>query len=1454
MSRGTGEEVCPSVQHDGYRLVEEHAGGNQGNDLVATNGNLDDSVCARGHGDEGRLKKKATGASGQLLTRDSKNEERELVFLMAHALQNVAGLESVGAELSRRALELGVFPNRTDYLGREQHYTDYEDVANRYDYLPRTALIDALRLLRRERSTLSRERRQGQQLEGLGIEEQDVDGSVPTSLLDRRILGEYNSLYQRELEKRPSPWLGSMPSMHHGMGGENVTVYSELRRMGLLKEARDGVGLGIRNRHRWDHQFTVRGHSMAAYCVVYDRTGDLIITGSDDRLVKIWSSRTGLLLRSCRGHLQEVSDLTVSHDNKVLASASVDGSIRLWNIDRSRNGGRDDEFGNLLGALDGHTSLVSSLNFSPVRDHELLSSSFDGTCRVWDIRDGSFVSMEWNWRARHGAGQGPNMNLRRRDDHDENDDGVRPRRRQRDAHVDVVSDAEPEQEEQDDRKVSIALFSSDGRHIIAGIANSNMCVWQWHPAGDDEGPMVTRVELLHGTHQSDVYLLQQSHAGSWMASASRDGVVCVWKPGKGGHHRRLVPIDTWKFVCSFSAPLEEDDARSRRRKGPPPRVDQIVWNADDTMILASVQNFRILVYSVHDGKVMGELAGVHEEPVHVVLAHPYDPRIVITASYSGEVVVWDILEGSPLKIFYSTDTRPDGRKWPDPIAYVDGFMSPDGHYAALADAAGQLHVIGIGERDAWISRAPYDQFFSTDYEDLIVDSEGVVRSAATNEPADARQATDVLCDATATPYPHGFQVAYREGNLLSSSWRDVAWIQPGQQPGYVMAAPTLTAAQWRVYASGGSENAAQQALTRAQLRLQEHERQIDMPGDAPRNNAANNNNNNNARRALRRDRLWETISDDDLSDDFGNDDAYDSRRQASRPSRQSERLAALHDDNADEFEIDIEEVSEEEQRARQQVERERRLRRRELARTRGRQALRQSNRSRQTNRTIPEDEFLSDPESSDDEVSVVSEEEMAFEEAGPSRPSRRGRRRKRDGSAEHVVASQHREMRHIAWLMSHTKLEGLYVPQKGDDVVYIRKGHEAALEQYNDGCPPPWESLRRGSSLRAAEPCVVKDIKYFIAQDNTEGTAATLTLELSDPGCALQGTSFDVNLYSPLSGLADYVVLKSLFDASVRYQWTHECECKTMFWNDEHEEWFTGKILEDKLTDFHVLENPYEHAEQLWERFGVQWIGSDGNNDEFSYHCPWELRRVTTTARSYDREVIDNQIKERMKSAIVEAAKNDNWDVFQIAPLMSDAYHSHRGSVEFYNTVVALPIGLVDISSRVENNYYRRSAALERDICLLAENAKEFNGTENSVYHDAKKLERFLLDVLEGSADAADAEVYSGRAISESEDDDVRRPQRRQRTRATRQTRSTRRAPTRSQRRTRRRSPTPESTDRDEEPELSSEDGSSSSSSSSSSDEDSDREPEQQEQEGNPGRRQPRSTTIRLRARRNTSS
>lgn len=38
------------------------------------------------------------------------------------------------------------------------------------------------------------------------------------------------------------------------------------------------------------------------FSAIFDRLGRYVITGSDDRLVKIWSMETAYCLASCRGH------------------------------------------------------------------------------------------------------------------------------------------------------------------------------------------------------------------------------------------------------------------------------------------------------------------------------------------------------------------------------------------------------------------------------------------------------------------------------------------------------------------------------------------------------------------------------------------------------------------------------------------------------------------------------------------------------------------------------------------------------------------------------------------------------------------------------------------------------------------------------------------------------------------------------------------------------------------------------------------------------------------------------------------------------------------------------------------------------------------------------------------------------------------------------------------------
>jgi WD40 repeat protein len=61
-------------------------------------------------------------------------------------------------------------------------------------------------------------------------------------------------------------------------------------------------------------------------------TSDLHLLASsvNSKAIKLWDARSGAMLQTLEGHSDSVSDMAFSPDNKLLASASVDGTIRLW--------------------------------------------------------------------------------------------------------------------------------------------------------------------------------------------------------------------------------------------------------------------------------------------------------------------------------------------------------------------------------------------------------------------------------------------------------------------------------------------------------------------------------------------------------------------------------------------------------------------------------------------------------------------------------------------------------------------------------------------------------------------------------------------------------------------------------------------------------------------------------------------------------------------------------------------------------------------------------------------------------------------------------------------------------------------------------------------------------------------------------------------------------------------
>uniref|UniRef100_A0A3Q3DD22 Uncharacterized protein n=1 Tax=Hippocampus comes TaxID=109280 RepID=A0A3Q3DD22_HIPCM len=158
----------------------------------------------------------------------------------------------------------------------------------------------------------------------------------------------------------------------------------------------------------------ILGHLSAVYCIAFDRTGLRIFTGSDDCLVKIWSSFDGRLHSTLRGHSAEITDLAVSYENTLIAAGSCDKTIRVWCLRtcapvavlQGHSGsitslqpcclprqGSDDCLvkiwssfdGRLHSTLRGHSAEITDLAVS-YENTLIAAGSCDKTIRVWCLR------------------------------------------------------------------------------------------------------------------------------------------------------------------------------------------------------------------------------------------------------------------------------------------------------------------------------------------------------------------------------------------------------------------------------------------------------------------------------------------------------------------------------------------------------------------------------------------------------------------------------------------------------------------------------------------------------------------------------------------------------------------------------------------------------------------------------------------------------------------------------------------------------------------------------------------------------------------------------------------------------------------------------------------------------------------------------------------------------------
>ncbi|KAG7319574.1 hypothetical protein KOW79_016717 [Hemibagrus wyckioides] len=1071
----------------------------------------------------------------------------------------------------------------------------------------------------------------------------------------------------------------------------------------------------------------ILGHLSAVYCIAFDRTGSRIFTGSDDALVKIWSSFDGRLHSTLRGHHAEISDLAVNYENTLIAAGSCDKTIRVWCLRTCAP----------MAVLQGHSGSITSLQFSPFAKGSkryMVSTGTDATVCFWqwDVMNTAFSDRPQKFTERPRPG------------------------------VQMVCSS----------------FSPGGMFLATGSTDDVIRIY-YMGSGSPE-----KIAELN-SHTDKVDSIQFCNTGERFVSGSRDGTARIWRLHQR-HQWRSILLEMSATLPGTAPAEEESFFKPKVTMVSWDRHDNTVitavnnhllkvWNSYTGQLLHVLKGHeaevfvlephpydpRVMLSAGHDGNIFiwdlirgtkthhyfNMIEGQGHGAVFDCKFTPDGHRFACTDSH-GHLVIFGFgsskpYEKLPDQVFFHTDYRPlirdsNGFVLDEQTQQAPHLMPPP----FLVDVDGNPHP------PKYQRLVPGRENFTDEHLvpqlGYVATSDGeVVEQVISQQPAeseDPQARRSLLDDAIRQLQEQQDQQAGRQQGTprrVSLSERmevqsppNVGLRRSGQVEGVRqmhqnaprsqmaterdlqawrrrVVVPDLTSSAYRDQesfriAKGEEEivlyNAKKRRIAHNTFRDDSDEEAVCTKRTAPRKRHRNLDSTNSYAESLIEfscEEGEETASSEENEIEASEVDSSNEEEEEEWKSDSSSHSSSEHSDWTADAGITAQAAMSSRRRARRQI-------------------------------SSSEEEEEEDNTAEDEQTEQTQDEDV--QSSSPQKPKRKVKSKapkcpKPRPSLNREVSN---EFRPSAWITDVIPRKSPFVPQMGDEVIYFRQGHEAYVDAVcRSNLYPinldkqPWKKM----DLRDQEFVKITGIKYEVCPP----TLCCLKLTQIDTGTGkITKKSFSVK-YHDMADVIDFLVLRQSYDEARSRIWSPNDAFRSVI----DDAWWFGTI---------VCQEPYqpEYPDSHFQCFKVKW-----DNGETEKISPWDIEAIPENAHRPEAVGAGVPVTDEERADLLYKPQDDEWGgrsreeqcariVAGIDQLITvDIAAPFSGPVDLiqyptYCTVIAYPTDLGSIRMRLKNNFYRRLSALIWDTRYIYWNARTFNEPRSKIAESAK----FITDVL----------------------------------------------------------------------------------------------------------------------------